>query len=359
ATMSAAELFDLADLEIKPLLEQVPNVSVVNLVGGTKREIRVSLDRRLLKERELSVTGVSARIAGNSQNVPVGAVSRGERQVLFRTLGEYRTLDQIRRAPVSFFGSEVPVTVAELGSVEDATQEVKAHAFFNGRPAIFLDVYRQSGTNSVAVVDAVHARLARLNASLAKRQGSPAVAVVRDNAKFVRLELDDVRATILIGICLTLLVVYLFLGNIRSTFITGMALPNSLIGTFILMFVMGFTINSITLLALSLAVGLLIDDAIVVRENIWRHMEQGEEPRVAAVRGTNEVLLAVVAPTLTVVSVFMPVGFLSWIVGQFFKQLGFTVVFAMGISLFDALTMAPLLSAYLAQGRGASKRVRM
>src|SRR5581483_7597552 len=145
------------------------------------------------------------------------------------------------------------------------------------------------------------------------------------------------------------IVVYFFLGNFRSTFITGMALPNSLIGSFILMYMMGFTINIITLLAMSLAVGLLIDDAIVVRENIWRHMELGKSPKEAAIVGTSEVLLAVFATSLTVISVFLPVGFLQGTVGQFFKQLGWTVVFAMTISLFDAVTMAPLLSAYLAK----------
>lgn len=357
-SMTAAATFDLADLEIKPLLAQVPNVSVVELVGGTRREIRVNLDRKRLRRHQVSVTGVSARIAGNSQNVPVGAVSRGTRQVLFRTLGEYRTLDQIRRAPVSFFGSEVPVTVGELGDVTDTVEEVRSLAMYNGRPGLFINVYRQSGTNTVAVVDAVAARVATLNASLAKRPGGARIDIWRDNAKFVRMNLDDVKVTITEGILLTFLVVYLFLGSIRSTFITGMALPNSLIGTFILMYAMGFTINIITLLALSLAVGLLIDDAIVVRENIWRRMELGEPPRTAAIRGTNEVVLAVVATTLVVISVFLPVGFLSGMVGQFFKQLGFTIVFAMAISLFDALTMAPLLSAYMAQGGHAVRRAK-
>ncbi len=355
-SMTAAATYDLADLEIKPVLMQVPNVSVVELLGGTKREILVNLDRRLLWRHKASVTGVSARIAGNSQNVPVGAVSRGSRQVLFRTLGEYRTLDQIRRAPVSFFGSEVPVTVSQLGEVADTTEEVKSYALYDGKPALFLNIFRQSGTNTVAVVDAVVARVDKLNEELARRPGGARLTVYRDNAKFVRMNLEDVQHTIFIGIVLTFVVVYLFLGSMRSTFITGMALPNSLIGTFILMYVMGFTINIITLLALSLAVGLLIDDAIVVRENIWRRMEHGEAPRPAAIRGTNEVMLAVVATTLTVISVFLPVGFLSGTVGQFFKQLGFTIVFAMAISLFDALTMAPLLSAYLAQGQQKARK---
>jgi len=350
ATMTAAELFDLADLEIRPRLEQVASVSVVELLGGAKREIHVDLDRSRLLARRLSVSGVSARIGANNQNVPVGDLSREGRQVLYRTVGEYRSMGQIRNVAVNFFGSEVPVTVGNLGDVIDSTAEVKSRAFFNGAPAIFVNVYRQSGSNTVAVVDHIIDRVGKINQTLKSRPGKPSLNIVRDNGKYVRMNVDDVRQTILIGVLLTILVVYLFLGNVRSTFITGMALPNSLIGTFILMYVMGFTINVITLLALSLAVGLLIDDAIVVRENIWRFMEHGASPKEAAIKGTNEVLLAVVATTLTVISVFLPVGFLSGTVGQFFKQLGFTVVFAMTISLFDALTMAPLLSAYLGIG---------
>jgi len=185
-----------------------------------------------------------------------------------------------------------------------------------------------------------------LNKEIKRITAAPEIALIRNSARWIKINVDDVRESILIGILLAVLVVYLFLGNVRSTIITGLALPNSLLGAFILMLAMGFTINVITLLALSLSIGLLVDDAIVVRENIFRKMEEGEHPVKAAETGTTEVLLAVIATTMTVIAVFLPVGFLSGIVGQFLRQLGLTVVFAMAISLFDAITMAPMLSAY-------------
>ncbi|NBT57674.1 efflux RND transporter permease subunit, partial [bacterium] len=173
-------------------------------------------------------------------------------------------------------------------------------------------------------------------------------AVVQDGSKPIRANVDDVTESIFFGIILTIIVVFYFLGSGRSTIITGLALPNSLLGAFILMAAAGFTINVMTLLALSLSVGLLIDDAIVVRENIFRHIESGESPLVAASKGTKEVMLAVIGTTLAVIAVFGPIAFLSGVVGQFFKQFGLTICFAMAISLFDALTVAPMLSAYFA-----------
>ena len=183
---------------------------------------------------------------------------------------------------------------------------------------------------------------------LKERKISAEVIQVRDLSKPIRLNVEDVRQTILIGVFLCIFVVFFFLGSVRSTFITGMALPNSLLGAFIVMYALGFSINVMTLLALSLAVGLLIDDAIVVRENIFRHLEMGKDPRTAALQGTQEVALAVIATTLVVIAVFGPIAFVGGIVGQFFRQFGLTVVFAMLISLFDAFTVAPMLSAYMA-----------
>lgn len=185
-----------------------------------------------------------------------------------------------------------------------------------------------------------------LGGEIKRASQAPEIALIRNTARWIKINVDDVREAIIIGVLLAVIVVYLFLGNSRSTIITGLALPNSLLGAFILMLAMGFTINVITLLALSLSVGLLVDDAIVVRENIFRKMEEGQHPVKAAETGTQEVLLAVIATTATVIAVFLPVGFLSGMVGQFLRQLGLTVVFAMLISLFDAITVAPMLSAY-------------
>lgn len=347
ADLPPVELFNLADITIRNSLEQVKNVSKVDIIGGTKREIRVELDREKLKEYETSITMISGRIAGNSQNIPIGNVSVGSREVAFRSVGEFNLLDQIRNVVVSFYANDVPVTLDKLGKVIDSSQEVKSKGYLNGKTALLLDIYKQSGSNTVGVSDEIQKRMKKINEDIKGLKGSPKLNLVKDNATPIRRNIKDMSVTIFEGILLAIIVVYLFLGNFRSTFITAMALPNSLIGAFIFMGLAGFSINMLTLMALSLAVGLLIDDAIVVRENIFRHVQEGMEPVKAAKFGTNEVALAVIATSLTVIAVFLPVGFLQGIVGQFFKQFGLTVVFAMVISLFDSLTIAPMLSAYM------------
>ncbi len=220
----------------------------------------------------------------------------------------------------------------------------------NGAPALFLDVYRQSGTNTVAVSDSVKASLVKIEDVLKARGKEAKMTLVRDGAVEIRANVADVYETIIIGIILCIVVVFFFLGSAKSTMITGLALPNSLLGAFVLMYIMGFTINTMTLLAMTLAVGLLIDDAIVVRENIFRHVAMGKDPHKAAADGTNEVAMAVVAVTIVIMAVFGPISFLSGVVGQFFRQFGLTVVFAMAISLFDAMTVAPMLSAHWGGG---------
>jgi HAE1 family hydrophobic/amphiphilic exporter-1 len=216
------------------------------------------------------------------------------------------------------------------------------------KQCMLIDVYKQSGANPVSVAEGVMSRMGRVNDVIRSNPGNPGMTLIFDTAKYIRRNIDDVIETMIIGIILAVVVVYLFLGNVRSTIITGIAIPNSLLGAFVIMYAMGFTLNLMSLMALSLTVGLLVDDAIVVRENIFRKLESGLESDEAAVKGTTEVMLAVIATTLTIIAVFLPIGFLSGIIGRFFKQFGLSVVFAMAISLFDALTVAPLLSAYFA-----------
>jgi hydrophobic/amphiphilic exporter-1 (mainly G- bacteria), HAE1 family len=345
--LSGPELYDLADNAVRNTFEQVPSVSSVEILGGSKREIHADLDLAKLKEYEVSVSQVAGRLGANSQNIPIGKVSYGKQELSFRSLGELNYLKQVRDVVVSFFGNDVPVNLEKLGRVSDSIQEVKTKGYLNGKSTVIINIYKQSGSNTVAVSDTIQKRLAKLNEKFKTEPGAPSLTLVQDAARGIRMNLKDVRDTIFQGIVLAIIVVYFFLGNFRSTLITVLALPDSLIGAFIFMGLAGFSINMMTLMALSLAVGLLIDDAIVVRENIFRHIENGEEPKAAAQKGTDEVTLAVVATTLTVIAVFLPVGFLQGMVGQFFKQFGLTVVFAMGISLFDALTTAPMLSAYL------------
>ncbi len=348
ATLPTAKLFDLANDRLRPLLEQVSSVSKIQILGGRKREIRVDLDRSKLKTHELSALQVTSRLNGTGTNVPSGKKTLGDQDLSFRTLGEFAHLDDIKALVVNFFSNEVPVRISDVASVTDGLEDETTRTFLNGKPTLMINAFKQSGSNTVKVVDDLKARVAEINSSLIGQPGDPQIKIIRDGSKVIRVNVEDVKESIVIGIVLAVLVVFLFLGNIRSTIITGLALPNSLLGAFILMWAAGYTINIMSLLALTLAVGLLVDDAIVVRENIFRHLEEGKKPIQAALDGTGEVRLAVIATTLTIIAVFGPLGFLQGVVGQFFKQFGLTVVFAMIISLFDALTIAPMLSAYFA-----------
>jgi HAE1 family hydrophobic/amphiphilic exporter-1 len=357
--MSAAKLYDLANLDIKPKIEQVSQVGLVEITGGRKREIHVELDRKKLKSYDLSATQVSSRIAAAGQNIPAGKVSEGKVDTVFRTLGEFKNVKDIGDTIINFLGNDIPVKVSDLAFVRDTLKDETSRAFLNGTKSIFLMVYRQSGSNTIQVVDSVKKKVDAINKQLQSSGGAdkPTLKVVRDGSRMIHANVDDVKESIMIGVLLTIIVVYLFLGSGRSTMITGLAIPNSLVGAFLLMSMFNFSINVMSLLALSLAVGLLIDDAIVVRENIFRHMEMGKSPIRAALDGTKEVGLAVIATTGAVLAVFGPIGFLSGVVGQFFKQFGLTVCFAMAISLFDALTIAPMLSAYVG-GMSHGKRDR-
>lgn len=342
------KLYDLADQIIRPQLEQVPQVGQVQIFGGRKREIRVELDRNKLRQYEIAASQVTERIKASGENVPLGKTYDAQSEMVYRAMGQFQKIDELKDIVLNFVGNDVPVTVKDVGQVKDSLEEEKTKAFVNGNKSLFILAYKQSGSNTIAVVNGLNKKIEKINLQIAKDYNGATITTVRDGSKWISNNVLDVTETILIGILLAVIVVFFFLGSGRSTLITSLALPNSLIGAFILMYFAGFSINIMTLLALTLSVGLLIDDAIVVRENIFRHLEMGKSPIKAALEGTGEVRLAVIATTLAVIAVFGPVGFLQGVVGQFFKEFGLTVCFAMMISLFDAMTIAPMLSAYLA-----------
>ncbi|MEN0057353.1 MAG: efflux RND transporter permease subunit [Bdellovibrio sp.] len=341
-----AQLFDIADQYIKPRLEQVSNVGAIEIFGGREREIHVLLDRNKLRARELSVSQVSSQVGASGENIPSGKVDEGGKELVFRGLGEFQTVSEVADTLVNLYGNEVPTRVADLGKVVDTLEDEKSRAYLNGKKALFLQVYRQAGSNTVKVADDVIAQLERLKPELQKLEGAPTAQVVSNASIKIKNNLYDVNETIIIGIVLTVITVFFFLGSLRSTLITALSLPVSLIGAFLIMKVAGFSINIVSMLALTLAVGLLIDDAIVVIENIYRRMELGEESKTAAERGTVEIQMAVMAITLVVIAVFVPVGTMSGTIGQFLKQFGMTVVFSMAISWFVAMTIIPMLTAY-------------
>ncbi|HNM15160.1 MAG TPA: efflux RND transporter permease subunit, partial [bacterium] len=357
AEMKPADLYDLAKEKIKPKLERLKNIGAIKIIGGTRREIQVELDRRQLNSFEISAYAIAGQLSKYGSNVPVGKYETKEKETTFKTKGRFETLKQIEDAVVSFSGDAGGgLALRQLAKIRDGVEDAKTKAFLfqrsaespkgTSRPAVYLDIYKQSGSNTVAVADSVLESLTNINGTLKDVPGKPRVSLVRDSSQWIRMNIEEATHHIFLAILLTVIVVYFFLGNLRSTLITGIALPNSILGAFILMYAMGFTINIITLLALTLAVGLLVDDAIVVRENIFRNIEAGMHPVKASEIGTNQVVMAVVATTITMISVFLPVGFMSGMVGQFFKQFGLTMIFAMLISLFDGLVVAPMLSAY-------------
>ncbi len=346
--MNEAAMFDVADDTIRPKIEQIDQVGLVYVLGARKRQIKVSLDANKLKARELSATFVNNKLLAAGENIPAGKLQDPKKEAIVRTLGQYNSLESIGNSIINFFGGENALRLKDIAKIEDSLEDEKSRVFANGKKSLYVFVFKQSGANTIAVADNVLKKMSSINKQLKKVPGTPQIEVIRDGSIPIRANVTDVKESIFIGIALAIIVVFFFLGNSRSTIITALALPNSLLGAFILMWVAGYTINLMTLLALSLAVGLLIDDAIVVRENIYRHIEMGKTPKQAALDGTKEVSLAVIATTLTVVAVFGPVAFLKGVVGQFFKQFGFVVCFAMIVSLFDALTIAPMLSAYFA-----------
>ncbi len=349
AELNEAELYDLANLSIKPKLEQIGQVGLVEIIGGRKREVRVDLDLQKMKERQVSAIQISDALGKSGANIPSGKIDVSAKQeTVFRTVGEFQNLDEMKNTIVQFIGNDVPVVLSNVATVREGLEDEKSLAKVNGQKSLFINVYRQSGANTVEVAENVVKQSDLLNSTLGHSSSKIHLKVVRDGSKPIKDNIFDVQESIIIGIILTVIVVFFFLGSMRSTIITGLALPNSLLGAFILLAIAGYTINVMSLLALSLAVGLLIDDAIVVRENIFRHLEMGKDPKTAAIQGTNEVMLAVIATTFTVIAVFGPIAFISGIVGQFLKQFGMTVCFALMISMFDAITIAPMMSAYFA-----------
>jgi hydrophobic/amphiphilic exporter-1 (mainly G- bacteria), HAE1 family len=334
------DLTDLAEQVVSNRIESIPGVGGVNVVGGTSRQINVQLDPDALRSYQISPTQVSLALSRENQEVPAGRVYRGNVEKLVRVTG--RIVDPKAFADIVVATrSNVPVRVRDLGTVIDGNAEARSAAFMDTTRAVSVEVLKVTGTNTVEVADAVRAKIAELQASL-----PPDIKfiVVRDDSVKIRSSLSDVQLTIMMGAVLTIMIIYLFLNSWRSTVITGLTLPVSIISAFFAMWLFNFTINTMTLLALSLAIGLLIDDAIVVRENIVRHIEMGKDHYKASMEATDEIGLAVLSTTLAVVAVFIPVAFMGGQIGKIFYQFGVTVAFAVLVSLFVSFTLDPMLS---------------
>jgi HAE1 family hydrophobic/amphiphilic exporter-1 len=344
------KLYDLAKEVISPQFESVQQVGQVDILGGRKREIHVELDMNKLNESYISGTMVSKSLAQGGRNVPAGKIDSGANSISFRTIAQYLGIEEIAGNVIRVVDSRRPMAIENLGKVHDTLEDEKSRTTLNGKSAVVFTIFRQSGANAVRVADDVKKKVEKINHDMAERKENSKMTVVMDQSRKIRANVHDVYESIIFGVILTIIVVYFFLGSLKSTLITSFALPNSLLGAVILMSYFNFSVNIMSLLAMSLVVGLLVDDAIVVRENIFRKLEAGLSPKMAAIVGTQEVTLAVIATTMTVLAVFGPIGNLDGIVGQFFKEFGLTICFAMAISLFDGLFVAPVLSAYAAGG---------
>lgn len=335
------ELTRLTDDVIKERLQRVPDVGQVKLVGGRDRQFWVWIDPSRLVGHYLSVLDVTRALQAEHVEQPGGRVETGATEYVVRTKAEFQSAEQLANMVVAF-REGAPVRVRDIGRVEDGLEEERSLARLNGERAIALLVRRQSGTNTVKVADAVKAEVATLQSELSSERISMEIA--QDQSIFINNSVHEVQFHLWFGGGLAILIVWVFLRNLRSTFISALVIPTSIIGTFILMNALGFTQNMMTLLALTLSIGLLIDDSIVVQENIMRHIEEGMPRRKAASYATREITLAVLATTLAVMAVFVPVAFMEGQVGRFFYQFGLTVTFAVAISLYVAFTLDPMLS---------------
>ncbi len=339
-TLSPLELSTWVDKKLKPRIESLPGVGKVDLVGLARREVSVELDPARLEALGLGVDEVAAGVRSENVNTPLGRLSRGGTEVSARISGkpvyaeDYADMIVTSRA-------DRPVSLGDVARVRDTVEERRSLAFVDGTPGVGIDVLKQSGANTVAVAKAVKAALGQV-----QRDVPPGVTVslVRDSSIYILEFVDDVVNSIVLGGVLTVVIVFLFLNSWRSTVITGLTLPISVVSAFIVMNFMGMTLNALTLMALSLSIGLLIDDAIVVRENIVRHLEQGKDHYAAAREGTAEIGLAVLATSLSIVAVFVPVAFMKGIIGRVFFSFGITVAWAVLVSLLVSFTLDPMLS---------------
>ena len=338
--LSPKDLTTLVEKKVKRRFENISGVGKVDLVGHSKREVNININPSRLEALGMGVDEVIAGLQSENVNTPLGRLNRNSSEYPLRVSGKPDVVDRFKTMVIGQRNGR-PVMLSEVAEVKDGIEEQRSLAFVNGVQAVSLDILKQSGANVVGVVDLVKKEIARLQPELPP---GTKIEIVRDGSIMIRDSVRDVQETLILGGILTIFIVFLFLNSWRSTVITGLTLPISVISSFIIMNFLGMTLNVLTLMALSLAIGLLIDDAIVVRENIVRHLERGQDHFEAAREGTSEIGLAVLATTFSIVAVFVPVAFMKGIVGRMFFQFGMTVTFAVLISLFVSFTLDPMLS---------------
>ena len=337
--MPPRDLREFAEKQLQYRFERIPGVAQADIWGGLEREIHVNLDREKVHALRISPNQVIAALRRENLNEPAGHVLEGDFELLMRTEGEFTSIDEIRKTMVTRRQGQ-PIYVSDIATVEDGHSEVRNYVRVNGVPGLRMSIRKQSGANTVEVARAVVQEIDRINLDFPNVH----VSTIFDNSKFIERAVANVRDAALYGSILAVIILLLFLRNFRSTLVVAIAIPISIISTFGLMYFYGFTLNTITFGGLALGVGVLVDNAIVVLENIFRHRQDGEEKEAAARNGAEEVALAITASTLTTVVVFIPVVFMEGISGVLFQQLAWVVSFSLFSSLLVALTLVPLLA---------------
>lgn len=340
---SRGEIRKIAEDIVKDQIQQLEGVAEVSVYGAALREIQIQADPTKLEAYGLSLQQVLEAVNNNNVNTPGGHVKEKGMELTVRSIGKYKSVDEIKQIIVLNQQGRL-VRLQDVAEVLDTWAEERNYAATNGVPSVIVSIQKQSGTNTVGVAEKVKQAMQQLEQNVLPPDIK--ITKVRDNSVYIRDSVNDVMETMVFGGFLAVAITFLFLRNMRATIISALAIPTSVIATFFLMKAMNFTLNNMSLMGLSLAVGILIDDAIVVIENIFRHMEQGKTPLEAAREGTKEISLAVLATTFSILAVFVPVGNMGEIIGQFFKQFGLTVAFAVAFSLFVAFSLTPMLSAY-------------
>lgn len=350
------ELTFLVDRRLKENLETVQDVGAIQMIGSRVRAVQVAVDPDRLRQFGLDISDVRRALAEQNVEIPGGRVQQAGREWVLRTLGRMETVEDFGRLIIADPGGQ-PIVLGQVARVTDDIEEPRTLSRLNGTNSVTLVVRKQSGSNAVRLIDALKARLAELRPVLPP---DVELTVIRDQSRFIRRNLGEISFHLVLGMVLVALTVFAFMHDWRSTVIASIAIPTSIVATFALMRVMGYTINNSTMLALTFAVGVVIDDAIVVLENIHRTMEeQGLGALEAALQGTREIALAVLATTLSLVVIFLPLAFMKGRTGMFFSSYGVTVAFAILVSLFVSFTLTPMLAArFLRRSRDESDRLR-
>ncbi|HET7506115.1 MAG TPA: efflux RND transporter permease subunit [Kofleriaceae bacterium] len=349
-TLSPRDLTKLAEDVVKQRLGQIKGVGNIDIVGGRPREIHVVIDPARLAARGLVPDDVATALAGQNLELPAGRITETGREVVVTTKGAFTSVQEIADAPIVVAGmtgasAQAVVRIGDVAAVHDDMSEARSHASVDGTPSLGLVIQKESGANLVNVARAVRAEIAEMSHLLADKGAK--LTIIADDAPYIERSFHDVQFDLVLGAVLAVIIILGFLRDGRATFISALALPTSVIATVWFLSLLGFTFNEMTMLALSLSIGLLIDDAIVVIENIHRHLEQGKSPMRAAAEATGEIGLAVLATTSSIIAVFVPVAMMQGIIGRFFFQFGITVSVAVMLSMFVSFTLTPMLSARL------------